>query len=410
MSQPETKLFRPPDRARTRDLYATLLPIHEQALLNLQGRIRTLLEATGLSPTIRYRVKRFAAYFEKLRRSASKRQGPPTITDLLGLRIVCPFLEDLSRVETCLRENFEILETVRKAADHSFREFGYDSVHLLARLDQELPQAHLPHTRRVVEIQLRTILQDAWAEVEHELVYKSSLAGPNESVRRKLAALNATLTLSDLTFQEIRDYQKNLRRLNHKRRSVLEQAQAIPGLETPVAETAQLPQDPPPLPLVQGSPLEKAMLQALQAHSRQHFGRAVELYGTILGMRLPRRIRSLVYNHRGMALFALGRQREALRDFSRAIDYDPENLRALCNRGLVLRLELRYARALEDFDRALACDPAYGEALLGRAQLYLEMRYPDRALYDCRHALEVVPDLPAARALEARIRREFFTT
>ncbi len=65
--------------------------------------------------------------------------------------------------------------------------------------------------KRVCEIQLRTILQDAWAEVEHELVYKSDISLPNQSIRRKLASLNATLTLSDLIFQEIRDYQKEIR-------------------------------------------------------------------------------------------------------------------------------------------------------------------------------------------------------
>jgi putative GTP pyrophosphokinase len=38
-------------------------------------------------------------------------------------------------------------------------------------------------------VQLRTILQDAWAEVEHELIYKSDIKLPNASIRRKLAAL-----------------------------------------------------------------------------------------------------------------------------------------------------------------------------------------------------------------------------
>ena len=60
-------------------------------------------------------------------------------------------------------------------------------------------------------------MQDAWAEVEHELVYKSDITLPNQSIRRKLASLNATLTLSDLIFQEIRDYQKEIRRHGRNR-------------------------------------------------------------------------------------------------------------------------------------------------------------------------------------------------
>jgi putative GTP pyrophosphokinase len=55
----------------------------------------------------------------------------------------------------------------------------------------------------VCEVQVRTILQDAWAEVEHELVYKAEFTPFDEPMKRKLAALNANLTLSDMLFQEI---------------------------------------------------------------------------------------------------------------------------------------------------------------------------------------------------------------
>jgi len=403
------KPYTPPDRSKTRQIYADALPAWEEALQLLSTRVRNLLEKNGLTPTIKQRVKGFGAYHEKLQRSARKRQGPPAISDFFGLRIICPFLEDVTLIEALLREEFVVVETERKAAEHSFREFGYDSVHLLIRCDEGGSTPLLPHTRRVAEIQLRTILQDAWAEVEHELVYKSSLAWPNESIRRKLAALNATLTLSDLTFQEIRDYQSSVRRLNHKRRTALEQALALPVLANPEDEAAPAKEEPSPLLPALGSPLEKAMLKALEAHSHQQFERAVELYGGILSMHLAKPIRALIYNHRGMALFALGRQREALRDFTRAIDYDPGNLRALCNRGLVFRLEKRHARALEDFDQAVGIDPSACEALLGRAQLYLELRFPDRALLDCRRALEIAPELGPALALEEKIRRQFFT-
>lgn len=398
----------PPDHAQTRDLYAALRPVYEKALQGISDSIRVLLQQHGLTPTIKSRLKRFEDYYEKLRRSARKKKQVPVITDLLGLRIICPFLEDVDRVERLLTNHFEVVETVRKSAGHSFREFGYDSVHLLVRLENPQIETPLPHTRRVCEIQLRTILQDAWAEVEHELVYKSRLAWPNESVRRKLAALNATLTLSDLTFQEIRDYQKGVMALGHKRRNALDSAISLPVLDWSEPAEQVREASTPLLSASHSSPLEKAMLEALEAHSRHRFERAIELYSDILGMRLSRKIRSLIYNHRGMAQFSLSRSAEALQDFSRAIGYDRENLRAHCNRGLVKRLTKHLSQALEDYDRALVIDPSFTDAWLGRAQTWLEMKFPDRALADCEKALEINPGFTAARGLQKKIRRDIF--
>ena len=70
---------------------------------------------------------------------------------------------------------------------------------------------------------LRTILQDAWAEVEHELIYKTSIDKVENTLRRKMIAINATLSLADLTFQEIRDYQKKrYREVQERHRKLME--------------------------------------------------------------------------------------------------------------------------------------------------------------------------------------------
>jgi putative GTP pyrophosphokinase len=411
LMKPDTneKAYQLPDRLRTKELYESLHPHHEEQLRKIYRRIRLMLEQHGFSPTIKYRIKRFDEYYEKLLRSARKRQGEPSITDLLGLRIICPFLEDVEMVEHLVKNHFDVVEVVRKASGHSFREFGYDSVHLLVRVEESENQFALPHTRRVCEVQLRTTLQDAWAEVEHELIYKSRISLPNESIRRKLAALNATLTLSDLTFQEIRDYQKGILELNLKRRKALDNAIQLPDIDLIIEKVETPLNESLPLSPVHGTPLEKRMLEALSAHSDHRFDRAVELYSKILSMRMNRKNRSLIYNHRGMALFALSRPSEALRDFSRAIDFDKEYLRAYCNRGLVHRAQNRLNKALEDYNRALEIDDSCCDALLGRAQTWLRMAFPDQALTDCEKALAICPDLPAAKNLFEKIRRDFFS-
>lgn len=381
----------------------------EEALYALQKEVRALLEAHGYTPTIKYRVKRFNNYFEKLQkvRKGVKGGEDGLITDLLGLRIICPFLEDLETIEGLLSEQFEIVEAQRKGAQNSFREFGYDSVHMLIKLKDWDRSASIPYAGDVCEVQLRTILQDAWAEVEHELVYKSDIDMPNESIKRKLASLNATLTLSDLIFQEIRDYQKEVRSRGRKRRRSLEERFLDQDLisishqaEWHVAEAQPLG----PLPNPLASDVEKTMLAALNAHSHNDLEAAIGLYGKLLGMELEPRLRALVYNHRGMAHFARADYVKANQDFSRSISEDESSCRSWSNRGLVNRVLKNYQHSVADYDQALEIDPSHYEGYFGRAQTYCEMQLPLKALSDCEQALKIQPDFQPALQLYGVLR------
>jgi putative GTP pyrophosphokinase len=395
------------ERNQLKGLFEANLPRYETALHSLYQTIRKLLEHQGFTPTIKYRIKRFEALHTKLRRLHSRRKGPQQgVTDLFGLRIICPFLEDIETVEKLLSDTFELAEVVRKGGQHSFREFGYDSVHLLIRLPGESPGELPAGVSPTCEIQLRTILQDAWAEVEHELVYKSDITLPNESIRRKLASLNATLTLSDLIFQEIRDYQKELRQLGDRRRASLAnnlRLNDMISISLPVGETSPPPPSKKPAVQPLASRLEKTMLAALDAHSNHDYAGAIGLYDQLLGMRLKRPVRSLVYNHRGMARFALGQFRKSLKDFNQAIRFDPEYCRGYINRGLCHRVLQEFERSVADFTQALQIDPSRPEAWFGRAQASHDLLLDDRALADCEQALKLDSDYQPARDLQALI-------
>ena len=393
-----------PNLTKTRTLYNDQLPFIESALHGLHQEIQHLLDLHGFSASIKSRVKRFETYFDKLRKSRldvkSKISRP--IGDLLGLRIICPFLEDIDALEKLIITSFEVVETERKSAQHSFREFGYDSVHLSIRPGLKTLKTQLPGVRNVCEIQLRTILQDAWAEVEHELVYKSDISLPKESIRRKLAALNASLTLSDLIFQEIRDYQKEIRQHGKKRRE---------SLGNPIDTTTNLniadesPVRPKPIASTLKTRLEKTMLRALEAHSNHDLDTAIELYGVILGMKLSTNIRSLVYNHRGMAYFSLGNYRQAVKDFTKAINFDSTSDRSYANRGLCFRIMKRFDQALTDFSAALKIDPNRPDACFGQAQTYFDMNELTKALIMCEKVLEINPGHKSAKELIATISR-----
>lgn len=402
MKKPATSQRQISDRNKSKALYEQQLPAYQAALQQLVQDMRLILEQQGLTPAIKYRVKSFEAYFDKLHKqdTAAAGQRPPAINDFFGLRIVCPFLEDIETISSLIAAHFQILETERKANQHSFREFGYDSLHLAIRLEAQSTGRLMPGVRRVCEIQLRTILQDAWAEVEHELVYKSDISLPNQSIRRKLASLNATLTLSDLIFQEIRDYQKELRLHGRKRRATVERqvdGDDLIAISHPI--TAMPTARMGPIPSTMASRLEKTMLRALEAHSNHDLENAITLYNQLLGMQLDRKIRGLVYNHRGMAYFAQGQHRRALKDFSSAIGYDPESDRGYANRGLCYRVQKKYAKALQDFNQALKFNPNLPDNYFGRAQTFYDLQRYDEALEDCEKALGIHSGYQPARQL-----------
>ncbi|HKL48958.1 MAG TPA: hypothetical protein VJ882_04805 [Desulfuromonadales bacterium] len=405
------KNFESSDQVRDelQEIYNARRPAYEETLSNFYLEVRTLLETQGHTPTIKYRVKRFPDYFKKLQKVRRGEKGGDSglITDVLGLRIICPFLEDLEIVEGLLAERFTIVEAQRKGSENSFREFGYDSVHMLIQLENPPAGGPIPHSADVCEVQMRTILQDAWAEVEHELVYKSDIALPNESIKRKLASLNATLTLSDLIFQEIRDFQKEVRHRGRKRRDSLEVPALVQDRITLSSRRDKTSTTVPvtPIPNPRASELEKTMLAALNAHSHNELQTAITLYGQLLEMNLEGNVRAMVYNHRGMALFSLGKFLQAKADFSRSILQDEQNFRSWANRGLVNRMLRKFDHSIEDYSRALEIEPSNYEGYFGRAQTYYEMKLFSLAAADCEQVLALEPGFSCAEELMRLIRR-----
>ncbi len=401
-----------PDRKCVWDQYKSSKPALENNLQEVYLSLRSHLEDQGITPTIKYRIKGFDSYFNKISSFfRGNTDNSPLITDLLGVRVICPFLEDLALIEQLILKHFDVIEHEHKGETLSFREFGYDSVHLLIRLEDDI--GDLPYTAPFCEIQLRTILQDAWAEVEHELVYKSELGFPSDSIKRKLASLNASLALSDLIFQEIRDYQKELRSHGLKRRQSVEEmlsnCHSIDGTEFgeirfSAAEEAllQLEQEVAP------RNLEKLMFKSLEAHSNKNFSLAIQLYGQILRMSLEPAIRSLIYNHRGMALFALADYQKAIDDFGKAIKHNEENIRAWCNSGLAYRILGHFDHSLETYEKAVQINPSSLDAYWGRAQTCYELQMYSRALSDCERILALQEDFTPAQELAKAIQRKLF--
>jgi len=372
-------------------------PRWDEALERVAREFGTRLEQIGVRHQLRRRVKSLPSLLERARRKER-------INDLLGLRVVVPFLEDIERVVEFLQRDWEAIQVERKADGLSFREFGYDSIHVLvplgAWLDRELPW----NCRNVFEVQVRTTLQDAWAEVEHELVYKSPLRVPMESVRKKLAALNALLTLADVTFEEIREQQTALAEWGRERFHELKRKAdepLPPTLEQPTASDDALP----PVSVRVSSDLEKTLLDGLLAHGRRDYVAAIVLYSRALELRPEPSLRSIIYSHRGMAHFSRSEESHALRDFDKAVRWDASNHRALVYRALASRRLGQVEEALVDFDRALEAGAERAEVLYLRAQTLAEMDRRDEAVAALTTVLQLEPGREEARDLLERLQR-----
>lgn len=346
---------------------------------------------------VKTRVKSFPSYFEKyLKKWRHHPNGhPPVITEILGVRIVCPFLEDLDRAADFVRDHFVVLEEVRKGAynQHNVREFGYEGLHFVVQVPEDIQRLCPVDQRFPDEIQVRTVLQDAWAEVEHELIYKSPLGPLDLPLKRKLAALNANLTLADIVFQEIRDYQQQLSRQAWVRRREFLDHVRNNGTEVyHDRESARNERH-------SGGSLEQQLLEGLSAHDRRDYRTAITVYTRLL-KRAPRgHFRALVLLHRAMAYHEMDLPENALEDLQEAEAEEPQNYRHPLYLGLVHESLGKVQEALQDYERCLNLMPYQEEALLAKARCLVRLGHSEEAWRCCQTVLKICPDSKEAQAL-----------
>jgi ppGpp synthetase/RelA/SpoT-type nucleotidyltranferase/lipoprotein NlpI len=372
------------------------------------AQIETLLDNRHLHGSVKMRVKDLESLSEKcsfLTRSTGDLN--PQIRDLLGLRIVVPFQEEVEQVIELLRAHFNIEAIERKSEKLSFREFAYDAVHVEIPLEEDidLPQC----CKKVIEVQVRTTLQDAWADVEHELIYKNHFRFPrSDALRKKLAAVNASLSLADIIFQEIRDSQKDMAKWGQERF----QALLHPSIERiePLLSVEMAPVPQATLPGIEElgdsnrAEIERNLMLGLKAHKVFDYATAVEFYTKALACDPELAARSIVFSHRGMAYFSLEQESLALSDFNRSFQCDTHNYRALNYRAMVLRRMGYVEPALESFTLSLELAPQQVDVYFLRAQTLVEIEELVRAKADLRRTLELEPTHKEAYALLQKIK------
>ena len=170
---------------------------------------RTLADAGLLVAAIESRVKAADSLAGKLELKGHKYNSLADLTDILGLRIITFYIDDVDKVASAVERLFTIdwENTVDKRKIHEIDSFGYLSLHYICSV---------PGFPYRFEIQMRTLLQHAWANMDHDTGYKSGVEIPKRYLRN-MSRLAGMLELVDDEFSKIRieltDYRRRVQAL-----------------------------------------------------------------------------------------------------------------------------------------------------------------------------------------------------
>ena len=197
------------------------LPLLKQLEQVTTQHLEFLLQQQGIYVTaIEHRVKTEKSLSGKLELKGAKYRTLDDITDLVGLRIITFYTDDVDKVAALVKKSLSVDwdESVDKRKMHQLNSFGYNSLHFICRLPKSIindPEAPALNMIRF-EIQMRTALQHVWSTIEHDIGYKGVVHLPPE-YRRQFSRLAGMLELIDDEFSRLRismtDYSRHVQAL-----------------------------------------------------------------------------------------------------------------------------------------------------------------------------------------------------
>ena len=181
--------------------YAVRRPTYEHLQKEVEFALAEALLNAGIKPhSVAGRVKTLESLEDKVGR---KGYADPLIEaeDLVGVRIVTLFLSDLPRVRDVIRQTFEVKTEEDRVEGADVSTFGYMSVHYVGTIREEHRGPRYDSIKGIVfEIQVRTIVMDAWANISHYLAYKGEASVPR-SLKRDFHALSGLFYVADQHFE-----------------------------------------------------------------------------------------------------------------------------------------------------------------------------------------------------------------
>ena len=204
--------------AAERDFYGGGLILLEGIILEFLScmeMIRRYQVSLGRSDPVsswQARIKRASSMREKLRRRSLPETAETALSeirDAAGVRLVCPFVEDIYRTADLIRAIPGIRIHREKDYIRSPKPNGYRSFHMVVTLPLRfLPEA--PAEPVWLEVQLRTIAMDCWASIEHRVKYKREVP-EQKLIVQELKRCAGEIASTDLSLQTIRELIETLK-------------------------------------------------------------------------------------------------------------------------------------------------------------------------------------------------------
>lgn len=150
------------------------------------------------------RVKSEDSMKEKLKRKGYKvtlENALTKIHDAAGLRIICPYINDVYEVAEMLKKYKDMELVTEKDYIKNPKVNGYRSLHEIFLLSLDVAGKI---EKIYVEIQIRTIAMDFWSSLEHEMKYKKNIKNQKVIVE-ELRNCADQIATTDLNMQTIKN-------------------------------------------------------------------------------------------------------------------------------------------------------------------------------------------------------------
>lgn len=157
-----------------------LMTCYRCAMMEIETKLNVLNEELSLRQdrnpisSIKSRIKSIPSIISKIERrglTPSIEHIEKNVNDVAGIRVCCPFVEDVYMIADALLSQDDLTLVSKKDYIKNPKENGYRSLHLII----SVPIYLVNEKKQVkVEVQMRTIAMDFWASIEHQLRYKKN--------------------------------------------------------------------------------------------------------------------------------------------------------------------------------------------------------------------------------------------
>jgi putative GTP pyrophosphokinase len=187
------------------DEFKRRLPLYERLVEEVKYVLKAKLDAADIrAASLHGRAKNVDSFRAKI---ARKHYSIPLdeITDFAGVRVVCHYEADAAQIADAICGEFNVVEHVDKTLGLGVDKMGYGGAHFIVTLGSRYSGARYDGIGNLkCEIQVRTVLQDAWAMISDQLSYKNEESVPPR-LQRDLKNVSALLEIAQRTFDNVRE-------------------------------------------------------------------------------------------------------------------------------------------------------------------------------------------------------------